>query len=262
MGLRVVFIGAGNLATSVALGMHNAGFTIGQVVTRSTGSARELAARVMAKYTNSIAEIDSNADLYVIAVPDAQIEPVVNSLRPLNGLVVHTSGSTPIDVFDSNKFPNHGVLYPFQTFSKSIVVDLHNVSICIEANSPQNEEQIVSIASQLSAKVVPMKSEQRRWLHLIGVFGSNFVNLILTMAYEIATNKGIDFEIIKPLVGTTVQKAFSGNPAKMQTGPAIRNDQNTMDEHLQMLKDLNPDLQKIYNELSLEIQKIAKSNWP
>ena len=253
----VVFIGAGNLATSVAINFWKSGFAINQVIANSKESAMRLAQKVGATYSNSLDELNARANLYVVAVPDSQIEPVLNELQPMNQMVVHTSGSTSIEVFDKKKFPAHGVFYPFQTFSKSRIVELKEVSICVEANSSTGLQALLDIAHAVSHKVVTMDSEQRRWLHLTGVFGSNFVNHILALTHQITTAKGIDFAIIEPLVKETVLKAFMGNPVDMQTGPAVRHDAETLSKHAQMLEDFNPELQKIYNELSLEIQKFA-----
>lgn len=255
---RVIFIGAGNLATSLALGMQKAGFTIAQIISRSSQSAGTLADRLGTAWLINPRKIVQNADLYVIAVTDTEIPTVLRVLPPLTAMVVHTSGSTPIDVFNSTKFPNHGVIYPFQTFSKSRVVDLQNVSFCVEANNQQNLKKLTNIASRLSSKVVRMNSEQRKWLHLTGVFGSNFVNAVLALAYQVASSQNIDFEIVKPLVEETVQKAFGTNPSRVQTGPAVRNDLITMQLHEQMLQSLDPQIQKMYNLLSNEIQRQAQ----
>lgn len=259
MDTGVVFIGAGNLATSVATNLYEAGIAINQVIATTLNSAKTLAGRVGATYSDRIEQLMPNAAMYIIAVPDSKIESVLKSLCPLKQMVVHTSGSTPISVFDENKFPVHGILYPFQTFTKSRIVSLQNVPICIEANNTSSLSQLSNFAQQLSCRVLQMDSEQRKWLHLTGVFGCNFINHILTITHSIASSNGIDFEILKPLVEETIQKAFDGNPADMQTGPAIRGDFNTMNKHQQMLMELDPALQKIYNVLSLEIQNWGKT---
>lgn len=259
MNSGVVFIGAGNLATSVATNLYEAGVAINQVIATTQKSAKTLAYKFGAAYSTSIEQINKNAVVYIVAVPDSQIEPVLTALCALDQMVVHTSGSTSISIFDEKKFPTHGVLYPFQTFSKSRVVNLQDVPICIEANNASNLAQLSNFAQQLSTRILPMGSEQRKWLHLTGVFGCNFINHILTLTYNIANSNGIDFEILKPLVDETIQKAFSGDPAQMQTGPAIRGDFNTINKHQLMLKELDPALQKIYNVLSLEIQNWAKA---
>lgn len=252
--VAATLIGAGNLATSLAVSIAEAGFEVVQVASRTASAAAALADRVGASHTTSLSSIDTTATLYIVAVPDCEIANALSSLPPLKGMVVHTSGTTPMDVFNGNKFPNHGVLYPFQTFSKTRDVAMLNVPICIEANSPANLAFIDDFAQHLSQRVTAMQSEQRRWLHLMGVFSSNFVNYMLTIAHRIATEKGIDFSTIQPLVEETINKALVGNPALVQTGPAIRNDTETINKHLEMLKSIDPQLQRIYNELSLGIK--------
>ena len=53
----------------------------------------------------------------------------------------------------------------------------------------------------------------------------------------------------------TAEKVQSADPAKVQTGPAIRNDENTMAMHQQLLKG-EPQLQQLYFLLSQGIIKL------
>jgi hypothetical protein len=57
----------------------------------------------------------------------------------------------------------------------------------------------------------------------------------------------------------TLQKAQSGNPASVQTGPAIRGDTNTLQEHIKLLS-YKPDLQKLYTFISRNIQEYYSGN--
>ncbi|PEC35747.1 oxidoreductase, partial [Bacillus toyonensis] len=66
-------------------------------------------------------------------VKDDAISTVSESLKDVNGLVVHTSGATAIDALSALK--NYGVLYPLQTFSKAKPIDFANVPLCIEASN-------------------------------------------------------------------------------------------------------------------------------
>jgi hypothetical protein len=53
----------------------------------------------------------------------------------------------------------------------------------------------------------------------------------------------------------TAQKVQESFPAEVQTGPAVRRDQQTMNNHLQMLND-QPVLQEVYELLSQCIIKM------
>ena len=62
------------------------------------------------------------------------------------------------------------------------------------------------------------------------------------------------FDMLRPLIAETASKVKEHLPAGVQTGPAIRNDQHTIQAHLQML-DNEPELQEIYTLLSQGIIK-------
>ncbi|MEW5844662.1 MAG: DUF2520 domain-containing protein [Bacteroidota bacterium] len=257
MNQNVVLIGAGNLATSLAIALHNAGIPIKQVYSRTIESAKSLALKVEAEPINSIERLQTNANIYIVALPDDVIPHVVVKLAKLNGIVVHTSGSTPVSVFEGICAKGYGVFYPFQTFSRTRVIPFDNIPICLEASDNETFKQLKHLAGNLSSIVLPMDSEQRKWLHLSGVFACNFTNHMLALAYRLTAEHQISFDLVKPLVEETVRKAFEGNPALFQTGPAIRNDEQTMERHAQMLSAIG--LADLYKELSLSIQNLAKA---
>lgn len=252
----IVIIGAGNVAFNLAQGLKEVGNTIVQIIGHSSSKASELAAIVGCDYALSLNEVNNNAHLYIIAVPDSAIPEVVSKLLPVNGVVVHTSGSTPLSVF-TNKFENYGVFYPFQTFSKNRRVSFTDVPFFIESNNPDNLLTIKTIVDMLKAKSVQIDYETRKWIHLSGVFSSNFVNHMLAIASMIADEKGFDFGMLKPLVTETVKKALeSGDPIACQTGPAIRGDFDTMKKHLAMLSTINEDIRELYMSLSTSIWQL------
>ena len=70
---------------------------------------------------------------------------------------------------------------------------------------------------------------------------------------DICKENNVPFEILQPLIKETASKVAHLSPEKSQTGPAIRNDQKTIKNHLNLL-DSNQ--QKIYKILTKSIQ-----NW-
>jgi len=254
---KIVFIGAGNLATNLALSLYGANYCILQIFSRSVDSAKLLANKVESTYTNSIKNINQNADIYFICIPDMAILEIVQELAVLKGIVVHTSGSTDIAVL--SKFTNHGVFYPFQTFSKNRVIPFKNIPICINANSKHTYKKLGDLASQISNTVLPMDSKTLTWLHLSGVIANNFTNHLLAASYQLSIDKGFSYDLLKPLVLETVQKAFDGNPSDTQTGPAVRFDQSTINLHIEKLKEYSPELADIYKALTLSIQSYSNS---
>ncbi|OUW76405.1 MAG: hypothetical protein CBD72_03820, partial [Flavobacteriaceae bacterium TMED212] len=63
----------------------------------------------------------------------------------------------------------------------------------------------------------------------------------------------IPFEIFHPLIKETYQKGLKSGPENTQTGPAIRDDQKTIEKHLGLLSDEN--IKKLYLNLTTSIQR-------
>ena len=76
-----------------------------------------------------------------------------------------------------------------------------------------------------------------------------------SVATEILNQSDIPFDLLKPLIVETAQKATDSDPQNAQTGPAKRNDKNVIQKHLELLKD-NPEFEKIYRFVSESIYKL------
>lgn len=254
--MKIVFIGAGNLATRLSLAMQRVGMQIGQVYSHTEASARQLATRLGCPWTNDLSALQEDGDLYVFSLKDTVLSDVISKVKPNNGMWVHTAGSMPMSVFEGYA-QRFGVLYPLQTFSKGRNVNFDVIPIFLEANTDKNADYLKNIASALSENVRFMSSEKRRSLHLAAVFACNFTNHIYTLSYKLLENESIPADVLLPLIDETVSKIHSMPPAAAQTGPAIRYDENVINKHLAMLDD--PDMQAIYRLLSQNIHKEAQN---
>jgi predicted short-subunit dehydrogenase-like oxidoreductase (DUF2520 family) len=255
MGIKVSIIGAGNLATRVALELHNKGVEILQVYSRTVTSALTLARMIGCNYVTKPEKITSEADVYLISVSDMVMGDVLKEINFNNKLIAHTAGSIPMNELAAYS-SSFGVFYPLQTFSKYRDVVFSRIPMCIEANTPENEKILIDLASLISKDVRIISSEQRKQLHLAAVFACNFVNHMYAIAHEIVQEKDIPFEILRPLIAETAAKINKMTPRAAQTGPAVRKDKNIMNEHIEMLKDSR--LKKLYNSVSDSIFEYHK----
>ena len=251
---KVVVIGAGNLATQLSLTLHEKGIEILQVYSRTEESARTLAEKVNANFTNTVTEIVRKADLYIFALSDKALGPVLEEMIVPIGRVVHTAGSIPADVF-GNYARDYGVFYPLQTFSKQRKVDFSNIPICIEANDEKLWDELFDLGAKISNSVHLITSEQRKQLHLAAVFTCNFVNHMYSIGQKLLEEKDVNFELLQPLIQETAQKVLELDPISAQTGPAVRFDEEIMNSHEKALKD-SPDFQKLYRFVSESIYKM------
>jgi len=254
--MNIVCIGSGNVATHLAIAFKSMGAEIVQVWSKDSRNAEILAALTKAKPIQSWAELDRSADCYVIAVKDDAIATVAAHLKGVKGIVVHTSGATAMDAL-AGAGSGYGVLYPLQTFSKTKAVDLKKVPFCIEGDRPETLEKIAAIAQLLSHEVAEVSTEQRKILHLAAVFACNFSNHLYHLSSQLLAQHELKFDLLKPLIMETAAKIQYASPAEVQTGPAVRGDEETMRKHLDLLKD-SPELQHIYELLSNSIKKTQR----
>jgi predicted short-subunit dehydrogenase-like oxidoreductase (DUF2520 family) len=147
------------------------------------------------------------------------------------------------------KTTHFGVLYPLQTFSQSIAVDLKNVPFCIEASDKVTLETIRQVASSVSDHVAEIDSDRRKILHLAAVFACNFSNEMFAIAGDILKDAELPFSLLHPLIVETARKATIDHPWNVQTGPARRSDLATIKTHEAMLEN-TADYKEIYSMLS------------
>lgn len=250
--MKVVCIGSGNVATHMAIALKSNGAELLQIWSRKLENARNLADLVDAEAIADLNLLERSADLYVISVKDDAIPQVAGALAGLKGLVVHTSGAAGIEVLSS--FTRHGVFYPLQTFSKSRPVNFANVPLCLEAVDLNALDELKAIGLNLGSPVYEVNSEKRRVLHLSAVFACNFVNHLYGLGHRVLEKHNLEFEMLRPLIAETAEKVRDDFPENVQTGPAVRNDEETMTKHLALLEG-NLQLQEIYQTLSNSIKK-------
>ncbi|MCM1291595.1 MAG: DUF2520 domain-containing protein [Prevotella sp.] len=198
--------------------------------------------------------LTEDADVYIISVSDEAIPHVVSHLsnRHISGLVVHTSGSTPLSSLESF-YDRCGVMYPLQTFSKGSKLNYNEIPMFIEARAEDDLPILQKVAHLISPHCYQVNSKTREKFHIAAVFSCNFVNHLFGISADILHKEGLPFDVLKPLVHQTVKKCFEiSNPFLGQTGPAARHDFTTMRKHLNILQD-NYTLQQIYSLLSKSI---------
>lgn len=249
--MNAVIIGSGNLATHLAIALHQKGVKISQIYSRTASNAELLSQQLNCKYTIHTAEIDKNADIYIYALKDSSFHSILKRFSAPKAIHIHTSGSISMKDFYGYA-ENFGVFYPLQTFSKKKEIDFTNIPICIEANSDKIEKVLQNLASLLSNKTYILSSEERKKVHLAAVFACNFTNYMYDIAHDIVLSAGVEFDILKPLIAETAKKIETLSPREAQTGPAVRYDENTINKHLIML-DRNSHWQAIYLKLTKNI---------
>jgi len=245
----IILIGSGNVATHLGKALRNRKYNIKQVYSKNIKNAINLAKTLDAEPTNQLSNIKS-ADLVIISINDSAIRNILNQIKAKH--IVHTSGALDMNIFRI-KFDNYGVLYPLQTFKKEQPANFSETPICVEANNIIFEKELLEISNNISENVIKMDSNERRVLHVAAVFACNFTNHMFTKTNQLLTEINSDISILLPLIKKTFMQLDSGSPKDLQTGPAVRNEKETINQHIELIGD--KDLKTIYKTISDHIIK-------
>jgi len=242
--MRVVIIGAGNVASVFGRLISAANHEIIQVYSRSISSAQSLGKELGCSFVDNLEAVDLTADIYILAITDNALQNIQDSLFLGDKLVVHTAGSVSKKVL-SNISSQYGVLYPLQSLRKDQSADQSIIPLLIDANKESVLSIIEQFAFTLSSVVSIVGDDKRLCLHLAAVIVNNFTNHLYTLTAEYCKNEEVDFKMLQPIIEQTALRLRANLPADLQTGPAIRNDQSTLDKHIQALSN-HPELKTIY----------------
>lgn len=229
--ITVSLIGYGNVASHLLSAFQKTdSINVLQVFSRSELDIPSNAIPVVYK----LEEVQA-ADIVLLAVTDNAIAEVSENLPFKNKLVVHTSGSIPIQALSNHN--RKGVFYPLQTFSRGRELSFQNIPICIEAETKNDERLLTELAQAISGEVQLISSEERKKLHVAAVWGNNFSNHLFHQAALFLEENNLSFDLLKPLLLETVQKLETLTPEQAQTGPAKRGDYKTIRTHLELLPE-------------------------
>ena len=251
--MRIVLVGAGNLATNLGKALKQSGENIIQLYSHTKESASRLGIELEIPYTTNILDLSKDAELYIVSLKDSVLQdflPLLVKGRE-DALFVHTAGSIPLSIW-SGIVQRGGVFYPMQTFSKNRNVDFRQIPCFIEACNKKDEGVLCDLASKLSQKVIVLNSEKRKYLHLAAVFACNFTNYMYNITAQILEPHGIPFNVMLSLIDETAAKVHELSPINAQTGPAVRYDEDVMNRQIELLAE-NPEWQDLYKRISNNI---------
>ena len=135
---EISIVGTGNLAYHFVQMISSIdGLNINEIIGR-----HEKIPKAFRKFELNYSSNISNtlkSDLYLILVPDDNIEDICYKLKNQNGIVSHCSGSFDIEVL--KECSNYGVIYPLQTFSIKSKLDYSKIPFLLEASNKDVKNQ-------------------------------------------------------------------------------------------------------------------------
>ena len=247
--IRVVLIGSGNLAYHLHRALLGAkDVSLVGLVARRPEALADFEATLPKKMLGTNPD---SADVFILAVADSAIAEVMRHYRGKDGLFVHTSGAMGLEVLEGAS--RKGVLYPLQTFSRHRAIDFEKVPVCIETALESDTQLLTALARALSSQVLEIPTAKRRALHLAAVYVNNFSNHMMYVGETICAEAGLPKSLLGPLLEETCAKATALTAYSAQTGPARRNDTETLQAHLRML--IGEKEKELYTKISESIYR-------
>ena len=162
---NISIVGSGNVATHLAIALHNAGCNVRQILSRTYEHARLLAMRVDAVPIDDSSCLDEDIDVCLLCVGDDALYDLALDLHLRHSLVIHTSGTTPASIL-KHISSRYGVVWSPQTFVRDIAMDYSRLPLCIEGCNADVEDEIENLMRLVSPCIYHLDGEQRRQAHL------------------------------------------------------------------------------------------------
>ncbi len=241
---NIHIVGSGNVANFWANMLLTNNLPLKSIVARNQIMGQALASLYGIELKTDYSHFNPN-DLVILCISDSQIEVVSNAIE--NGIICHCSGAVGINTL--SKHSHYAVIYPLQSIQKLWQDNIIPFPFLMEYNSRETKSAIEDALLKIIDNPQEINSEQRLQYHLSAVMVNNFTNAMIIMSQDFCKLNNLDFELLKPLMAQTFDNLNRYEAKQTQTGPAKRNDLNTINAHLLALADF-PELKEVYQTMS------------
>lgn len=246
---HIAIVGPGNLGTSLASSLKEAGYTVDAIISRpekkSLARARKLASRIGARVFSSLDKVQSK--IVWFCVPDSEIAKVAASLASTfqgkGRVALHSSGALASDELAALRKKGAVVasVHPLMTFVRGSRPSLSGVSFAIEGNAAAVKISR-RIVRDLGGHAYLIKKKQKAAYHAWGAFTSPLLTALLAMGEEVAVLAGVKRKAARkraiPILQQTLANYASFGAPGAFSGPIVRGDVETVRKHLEVLREM------------------------
>jgi len=265
----VAIVGAGSLATSLAVALDRGGFTITEIVARDSPQSRRRARRLAAKVgarevTADAAALDS--ELLWLCVPDREIRSAASVLA--NRLAVrapvhkkrkvlfafHSSGALGSRELEPLRQAGVAVasVHPLMTFVAGTHPSLQGVPFAVEGDDAATRVAR-RIVRRLGGESFALPARRKAAYHAWATLTSPLLVAFLVTLEEAASAAGLSRQDARrkslPIITETLANYSRLGPARSFSGPLVRGDAETVAKHLAVLKK-HPGAREVYVALA------------
>lgn len=258
---RITIVGAGNLASALAISLRGAGYVIDQIV--SNGRAESLRrARRLAREVGASAEAAVRAqirsEVVWFCVPDGAIASAAESLTGAadwkGKVALHSSGALTSDELAVLRQLGAAVasVHPLMTFVRGSRPPLLGVPFAVEGGQ-KAMRAARRIVLDLRGRLFTIRKEQKELYHAWGMFASPLLTALFAATERVAVAAGVGRKAARermlPILRQTLANyARLGAPGSF-SGPIARGDAATIRRHLRVLRQV-PGAREVYVALA------------
>lgn len=183
-----------------------------------------------------------DADLVVLCVPDRAIPEVASAIPP-GSWIAHTSGSRTLEALDPHV--RRFSLHPLQTFVPGGGPE--QLDGAWSAVSGESEEALAAgfeLADLLGLRAFELDDGEHALYHAAASMAQGFLVAVHWAAAELFEQAGAPPAALLPLMRRTMDNDFE------LTGPLTRGDWETVERHLEVIRERRPELEPMYRALT------------
>lgn len=246
--LGIGIIGCGKVGATIGAAWREAGHAIIGVSATSTQSLQRAEEMLPGVPVLPPDEVADRAELLLLAVPDDEIESLVNGLAKVSRIhsgqiLVHCSGRYGTDVLEAGislgALPI--ALHPSLPFTGTTVdlPRLRQSTIAVTAPAPIRPVG-QALVVEMGAEPIDVAEADRPLYHAAITHASNHSITILSEAMEMLAEAGVSepSRVLSALVDASVTNTLQNGP-KALTGPVSRGDVGTISAHLAALSEFS-----------------------
>jgi len=184
------------------------------------------------------------AQIVLLCVPDSAIAATVECQTLVaSQWVGHTSGATPLSAL-SPQMRRFG-LHPLQTFNRSgDPRQLDGAYGAVTAETDEARAAGRALATILGLQAFDLDETNRAVYHAGASIASNFLVTLHRAATELFDAAGAPPAGLEPLMRRVIDNGFE------LTGPIARGDWETVDRHVEAIRERKPHLETLYRTLA------------
>ncbi len=271
----LTLVGPGRVGQAMAKLLAESGFQIRFVAARRLEAARRAARFIGSGTAVRLRSKDlAGSSVILLTVADTALEPLARQLARLRDdwsgkVVLHTCGALPATVL--RPFRRRGAaigsLHPFQTVPTP-TVGLRNLPGCFWGVEGDRRacEVATRLARALDGTPFHLRPSWKALYHAAAFLACPAVVTLLDQSARLLRHAGVPAGMVRPMLGRFVSETV-GNFVRLGgagalTGPAVRGDWRTIEEHFRALRQHAPEIASVYRELTTTMLRLAGRRVP